>query len=155
MARLLVFDLDFTLWDCGGTWCDCTRPPYRGHGDAVYDADGRSISLYPDVLAILDACDERGIAMALASRTEAPPWARELLTRLGIEQRFGQQEIYPGEKTRHFARIQADSGIAYRDMAFFDDEQRNIRAVSALGVQAIHVPTGLRWAELSQVAGWD
>ena len=25
---LLVFDLDFTLWDAGGTWCDQTKPPF-------------------------------------------------------------------------------------------------------------------------------
>jgi len=31
-------------------------------------------------------------------------------------------------------RIQKDSGIEYKDMIFFDDEPRNIRDISHLGV---------------------
>ena len=26
---LLVLDLDFMLWDAGGTWCDQTIPPFK------------------------------------------------------------------------------------------------------------------------------
>lgn len=149
--NLVVFDLDFTLWDCGGTWCDCTQPPYRGRGDSVQDARGRRIRLYPDVCAILDRLDQRGVAMALASRTEAPPWARELLSRLGIADRFAYQEIYPGQKTRHLSAIQAASGIDYPAMAFFDDEHRNIRDTAPLGVTAVHVPQGMTMALLDRV----
>ncbi|MEC7448538.1 MAG: magnesium-dependent phosphatase-1, partial [Planctomycetota bacterium] len=100
--RLVVFDLDFTLWDCGGTWCDCLTPPFSRSDGQVRDATGREIHLYKDVHRILDTCDQGGLLMALASRTEEPSWARELLALLGIDHRFAFSEIYPSSKLRHF-----------------------------------------------------
>lgn len=46
---------------------------------------------------------------------------------------FNHLQIYPGDKTTHFERIHRDSGIAYEDMLFFDDESRN-KNVEVLGV---------------------
>ncbi|MCB1124156.1 MAG: magnesium-dependent phosphatase-1, partial [Verrucomicrobiae bacterium] len=51
---VIVFDLDFTLWDCGGTWCDCLWPPFRKAGSRVLDAHDSHVRLYPDVQEILD-----------------------------------------------------------------------------------------------------
>lgn len=145
-CKLVVFDLDYTLWDCGGTWVDCTNPPFTRTTDGrVVDRSKRHLRLYDDVLDILDACDQSGLPMALASRTSAPEWARELMGLLGILERFEVQEIYPGSKVRHFAAIQTETGIAYSDMVFLDDEMRNIHEVGALGVRTIHVPHGLTW----------
>lgn len=52
---------------------------------------------------------------------------------------FPYQEIYPGKKTTHFARIQKETGIPFADMLFFDDEHRNIRNISAIGVTCVFV----------------
>lgn len=81
--------------------------------------------------------------MALASRTEQPAWARQLLELLAITHRFAYAEIYPSSKVRHFAALRQASGIAYEKMLFFDDEMRNIREVGELGVTAVHVPDGM------------
>ena len=35
-------------------------------------------------------------------------------------------------------RIQSDSGVAYEDMIFFDDEQRNIVEVGKMGMSLVH-----------------
>ena len=141
--QLIVFDLDFTLWDCDGTWCDCLSPPFSKHNDQVTDGYGRVVRLYDDVLNILDHCDAGGIPLALASRTEQPAWAVELVRLLNIAERFAFSEIYPTTKLRHFAALQEESGIAYSEMLFFDDEMRNIREVSTLGVTCIHVSDGM------------
>ena len=37
---LIVSDLDFTLWDAGGTWCDQTLAPYRRINHVVEDVKG-------------------------------------------------------------------------------------------------------------------
>ena len=121
LPELIVFDLDFTLWDCGGTWCDCTTPPYRKRRGKVLDQLGREIILYHEVLTILDYCDEKAIPMALASRTEQPAWARQLVDLLGIADRFAFAEIYPTSKLQHFAALRQSSGIDYEAMVFFDD----------------------------------
>lgn len=86
----------------------------------------------------------KGIKIGAASRTHAPDLGREMLRLLKIpksdssdSQRaidyFDYLQIYPGSKTTHFERIHRDSGIAYEEMLFFDDESRN-KNVEVLGV---------------------
>ncbi len=142
-TELIVFDLDFTLWDCGGTWCDCLTPPFQIRAGRITDRHDRWVRLYDDVLTILDRCEDQQVAMALASRTEQPAWAIELISLLQIRDRFAFEEIYPSSKIRHFAAIQKASQLSYDQMLFFDDEMRNIREVSSLGVRSIHVPDGM------------
>lgn len=141
--QLIVFDLDFTLWDCDGTWCDCLSPPFSIQAEQVMDAHGRSVKLYADVRKILDHCDQQNCEMALASRTEQPAWANELTELLGIAHHFRYSEIYPSSKVAHFSALQKASSLKYQQMLFFDDEIRNITEVSSLGVCCIHVTRGL------------
>lgn len=143
LPKLIVFDLDFTLWDCGGTWCDCLSPPFTVRKGRIFDRGGRHVRLYDEVHSILDQCDSRGMPMALASRTEQPPWARELVDLLGISQRFAHSEIYPSSKLKHFSSLRATTEFEYESMLFFDDEMRNIREVSELGVTSVFVESGL------------
>ncbi len=148
---LVVFDLDLTLWSCGGLWIDCTSYPFRQDaGGRIWDSDGREMRLYADVADILDRCDFMGIDMALASRTGRPDWAREMLDLLGIRDRFVYDEIFPSSKVAHFANLRDASGFDYTDMLFFDDEPRNIIEVGALGVTSIDVPSGLDMATFEQ-----
>lgn len=142
---LVVFDLDFTLWDAGGTWCDHTVPPYRRENGHILDGEGRLIVLYPEVRPILENLSEKGFSMALASRTHSPEVARRLLELFGISRHFTYQQIYPGSKVRHFRYLQQDSGIPYEMMYFFDDEHRNVEEVENLGVNALRVHSGLSW----------
>ncbi len=144
--ELVVFDLDFTLWDCGGTWCDCLAPPFERRKNQVLDRNGRVIRLYAHVDEILDYCDLHEIPMALASRTEQPTWAKELIELLGIAHRFQFAEIYPASKLKHFARLQRSSGAAFDRMLFFDDEMRNIIDIRSLGVTCVHVEDGIHRA---------
>ena len=83
--------------------------------------------------------------MALASRTEQPDWARELVGLLGIADRFAFSEIYPSSKLKHFAALRDDSRIDYDEMLFFDDETRNIRDLGSFGVTCVHVGQGMAW----------
>ncbi len=56
---LIVFDLDFTLWNAGGEWCDCTTPPYIIKNSKIYDAVGRYIHLYNDSFEILEKLQKK------------------------------------------------------------------------------------------------
>jgi magnesium-dependent phosphatase 1 len=151
---LVVFDLDFTLWDCGGTWCDCLRPPFHAGGRGeVKDGWGSEVTLYPDILEILDALDRAGVPAAVASRTQEPTWADELLRLLGVHHRFAHHEIYPTRKTRHFASLRSRSGVPFEEMVFFDDEHRNIVDVSALGVRCNLVSRGVDWDAFACATG--
>jgi magnesium-dependent phosphatase 1 len=152
---LFVFDLDFTLWDAGGTWCDHTVAPYRRQNGHILDGEGRRILLYPEVRAILESLHENKIAMGLASRTHAPETARTLLDLFRISHFFNFMQIYPGSKVRHFHSLQKESGVSYKNMYFFDDEHRNIHEVSRLGVNARRVNRGLGWNDLKGHLPWE
>ena len=140
---LIVFDLDFTLWNCGGTWCDHTNPPYYKQNGIVRDEDQRSIQLYPDVLSILEKFEDQGVLLGVASRTGAPDWADELMQLFDIKKYFDHFEIYPGSKINHFRSLHEKTKLEYRDMVFFDDEYRNIEEVRSLGVEAVFVEHGV------------
>lgn len=149
--ELVVFDLDYTLWDCG-TWVDCTTPPFEKTSEGeIVDQAGNVCRLYPDVQEILDCIEGLGIQMALASRTHDPVAARALLELLKVSERFTHRQIYPGSKLVHFEMLQRESGIAYERMAFFDDEMRNIQDTTSLGVRAVHVDEGLDWKTFGQL----
>ena len=145
-TQLVIFDLDLTLWTASGTWIDCTYQPYIKKQGKVFDRYGTEIYLYPDVKNIINELHQYQIPIAIASRTDSPPNAREALKLLGIIDDFDYFEIYPGSKVTHFKKLQIKSGIDYTNMVFFDDELRNIREVSDLGVRSVYVEEGLSYS---------
>ncbi|CAH8553276.1 unnamed protein product [Schistosoma turkestanicum] len=127
LPRLIVFDLDFTLWPL---WCDThVSPPFTRKNNSVYDATERRVIVYSDAQAILS--------------TSAINVAQQLLQALNWSDLFDYAEIYPGSKIAHFRRFHELSGIGYADMLFFDDETRNINEISRLGVQCHLVEHGI------------
>jgi len=136
--KLIVFDLDYTLWP---QHVDCTvDPPLRRdkHGNVV-DSGGQAVKPFPEVPQLLEKLRQDGYKIAAASRTDAPSVANQLIKLLDWDKYFDYREIYPGCKVTHFNKFKKDSGISFKDMIFFDDEMRNIRDISKLGVTAIFV----------------
>ncbi len=67
---------------------------------------------------------------------------------------FDNMQIYPGNKTTHFGKIQKETGIEYEDMLFFDDESRN-KNVEVLGVTMWLVRDGVTREEFDNgVKSW-
>lgn len=72
LPALVVFDLDYTVWPF---YCECfyeDEMPY----------------LYPQVKPILHALQEKGIDVAVASRSPTPRIANTFLNKLGIHSMF-------------------------------------------------------------------
>lgn len=144
VPRLIVFDLDFTLWDCGGVWVDCAAYPFRRQSDgSIVDGNNRLLRFYEEVPDILGEIEEMGCETALASRTSQPLWAGELLELLGKADHFSYEEIYPGSKVAHFESLKNRTGCEWSEMLFFDDEPRNIEEVGSLGVSCVEVRGGM------------
>ncbi|WP_372776087.1 magnesium-dependent phosphatase-1 [Mangrovibacterium sp.] len=141
--KLFVFDLDFTIWNAGGTWCDSTHPPFAWKDRKLTDQDGRWIYLYPEVKEILTELKEEGHLIALASRTNAPTVAKQLLHMFEIDHFIDSREIYPGSKLTHFDRILKELKVAKEDVVFFDDEYRNVEEIRSIGIESVLVPNGL------------
>ncbi|KAF1940321.1 magnesium-dependent phosphatase-1 [Clathrospora elynae] len=151
LPKMVVFDLDYTLWPF---WVDThvTGPlkPVEG-GLKVKDRYGEGYGFYNDVGGVLEALKQNNILIGAASRTHAPDLGREMLKLLKIPSAsgssraidyFDHMQIYPGDKTTHFKRIQRDSGIEFEEMLFFDDESRN-KNVEVLGVTMQLVKDGV------------
>ncbi|KAK8636539.1 hypothetical protein V6N13_124284 [Hibiscus sabdariffa] len=136
LPRLVVFDLDYTLWPF---YCECR-------------SKREMPSLYPHAEGILSALKDRGIGLAIASRSPTPDIANTFLNKLSINSMFVTKEIFSSwkHKTDHFQRIHSRTGIPFNSMLFFDDEDRNIQAVSKMGVTSIHVDNGVSVGALRQ-----
>lgn len=135
--RLIVFDLDCTLWPFHVDMFTYSPPYKRKNGDIV-DAHGSKMEPYPESLELLKhwstKCD-----IAVASRTSYPPGAESLLNLFGFEKYIKYREIYPGCKNTHFIRLKKSSNYEFSEMLFFDDEPRNIRDIRKLGVESVLV----------------
>jgi magnesium-dependent phosphatase 1 len=140
--KLIVFDLDYTLWPF---WVDThVDPPFHmAPNGKVYDCNNKHITHYEDVPNILKRLHGEGFKLGIASRTGALHEACDLTRLFNWDQFFHFRHIFPGSKIAHFKKLHAESGIAYEDMLFFDDEHRNIVDVFTLGVTCKLVPDGV------------
>ncbi|WFD05865.1 protein-tyrosine-phosphatase [Malassezia vespertilionis] len=166
MPKVVVFDLDYTLWPY---WVDThIDPPLKRKHDQlnqVVDRSGQKLSFFQHVPSILFELKARNVCIAAASRTSAPTVARQALRELALDRAqssssrgprqsappiisrdivkaihlFDQLEIYPGSKITHFNKIAQTTGVAFKDMLFFDDERRNAEVQRKLGVHFVHV----------------
>lgn len=178
LPRLIVFDLDYTLWPF---WVDThPLPPFRPSADhtSATDKMGETYEFYPDSPSILHCLSTHlSVRVAAASRTHTPDRARDLLKlfwvypppedhasapsaskkdkpRKALDFFDAGVEIYPGSKMKHFESLRKKTGVAFEDMLFFDDEGRN-REVEALGVTMWLVRDGMSWSEVEKgVAEW-
>ena len=147
--RLVAFDLDDTVWYPEMYMLD--GPPFRkDESGKVFDSRGTEIKLIPGARQVLEELHRQypHIQIAWASRTEYPEWAfkcLELFTINGVSLReLGTYEaIYPGDKKTHFRAFQKQSGFAFEEMAFFDNEKRNCTSVSTLKVACYYTPRGM------------
>ncbi|KAL6875778.1 hypothetical protein ACP4OV_013291 [Aristida adscensionis] len=135
LPRLVVFDLDHTLWPF-----QCDRLP---KDEIPY--------LYPEARGILSALKDKGVEMAIASRASRRGVAKTFVEKLGIHAMFGAQEIFYtwNPKGDHFQNIRRKTGVPYQSMLFFDDEVRNVIAANKLGVCCVRVEKGLTLEKLN------
>ncbi|ODN00349.1 Magnesium-dependent phosphatase 1 [Orchesella cincta] len=139
--KLIVFDLDYTLWPF---WVDThVDPPFAMKGSKVVDSRGKTIKYFPEVPEVLEYIRSLGIPMAIASRTGEIDGANQLLRLFDWDKYFQYKEIYPGCKITHFSRFQKATGLSHNSMMFFDDEERNIRDLSKEGVHCVFVRKGV------------
>uniref|UniRef100_F6HTH2 Uncharacterized protein n=1 Tax=Vitis vinifera TaxID=29760 RepID=F6HTH2_VITVI len=89
-------------------------------------------SLYPHAEGILYALKEKGIDMAIASRSPTPDIAKTFLDKLGIKSMFVAQEIFSSlsHKTQHFQIIHRTGVSKMRVTSILVGNGLNIGALS-------------------------
>jgi magnesium-dependent phosphatase 1 len=150
LPKLIVFDLDNTLW---------TPELYQlrklQRSNSTPKA-GKDVQLMSGSQKLLEehipALQEQGVQFAVASRTKSVEWAHALLGQFDLLDIFTYVQIVPGNKRRHFQDIQKASGISYESMLFFDDARDgkfgNCEPVAEMGVLAVHCPKGLESVDI-------
>eukprot|EP00192_Tetraselmis_astigmatica_P014565 CAMPEP_0117657336 /NCGR_PEP_ID=MMETSP0804-20121206/5276_1 /TAXON_ID=1074897 /ORGANISM="Tetraselmis astigmatica, Strain CCMP880" /LENGTH=161 /DNA_ID=CAMNT_0005463783 /DNA_START=61 /DNA_END=543 /DNA_ORIENTATION=+ len=153
VPRLVAFDLDGTLW-----WPEMymlSGPPFKARLDQgrVIDRSNEAVYLMGASRSILNemAVDPKwsNTSVAYVSRTTEPAWAKACLKLFQVHDAVSMdvlgkhQQIYPGNKKKHFNLIHSESGIPFEDMVFFDNEMRNCRDVAELGVICVYTPDGM------------
>ncbi|KAK3921408.1 Magnesium-dependent phosphatase 1 [Frankliniella fusca] len=139
--KLVVFDLDMTLWPF--RLDKHMKSPFKKERGRVVDSIGQMVSLMDDTVQSLEYVKGKDYQIGIASRIEDICGAYQLINLLEISHYFDYREIYPGCKMKHFVSLQSKSNISFKDMIFFDDDMRNTRDVSRLGVHTVHVPNGI------------
>ena len=152
--KLIVFDLDATLWT-PELYKLRRLPNYASAGPPGPMAD-QDVKLYAGARAALEelATDEAwaDTALACASRTNKGPWARQLLKDFtvagrSLDELLEYKEIFTGDKMAHFNNLQQKSEVAFDEMLFFDDARDgkygNCAKVAQMGVCSAHCPDGI------------
>jgi len=150
LPKLIVFDLDNTLW---------TPELYQIRQSNVPKA-GKDIRLFDDATRILQFLRSNGdglrLTSAIASRTSKGHWAQQLLDdfsipheeddvdEMPIRSLFEHVVIETGSKKKHLARLREMAGVTYGEMLFVDDDvHMNLNECSQLGVCCLHTPNGI------------
>ncbi|KAF1313384.1 Magnesium-dependent phosphatase-1, partial [Globisporangium splendens] len=164
IPKLVVFDLDFTLWL--PEMYELYGAPFKKNATTgiVTDRSGEEVHFFPavhTVLSILELDPQfmHETEVAAASKTTEPHWAKTCMrlmdvtltpvdgngavTKKSLQSIMDFEAIYPRNKRVHFEQLKEQSGVAYEDMLFFDNEYGNIVDVGKLGVVCAYCPQGL------------
>lgn len=131
--RVVVFDLDYTLWPW---WCDChiSTPIVWVNQSQLQDSSGQSLALYTDVEQILQDLEAKKVTIVGASRTATPEIAIQLLSMFQVNGKpmidyFHSLQWGQNSKIGHIKRAMKELNMEHvlssRSIILFDDEERN------------------------------
>jgi magnesium-dependent phosphatase 1 len=166
LPRVIVFDLDGTLWDpemyqlYGGA----PFTPHPKNPNVMLDQRGTEVHLIGETRAVLQtlATDPKwsNTYLAVSSTCDEPSWAAELLQKFRFTNSEGKavtmgslfgdrQEIYYANKAKHHETIlrkvrKIDPSVTeFSQMLFFDNQTNNTKSVSKLGVPSCYCSGGM------------
>ncbi len=134
-VRLVILDLDLTLWDHRNVTA-LVRPFRRVGDDAIADQDGVRVSLFPGVRPLLDGLRDRGLIVACASWNDPRP-VEEILDLLHLGHYFDHKKVEPHPHKQQtvsalFSEL-AEAGVrlAPEEVLYVDDRTIHLDAVRA------------------------
>mmetsp|Transcript_24904 Transcript_24904/g.36486 ORF Transcript_24904/g.36486 Transcript_24904/m.36486 type:complete len:195 (-) Transcript_24904:193-777(-) len=173
MLRLVVFDLDFTIWqpEMYQLWGKPRLTPIKhlnlskqtlkeaqttDANKILTDNSKTPITVFggaAHALMEINRLREEGhdIQAAVASRTDEPDFANTCMQHLKLDdgttlaECFGDRIVIDcyNDKTHHLEQLRKQTDIPYDDMCFFDNEHWNIQCVQGINVHSIYTPDGM------------
>jgi magnesium-dependent phosphatase 1 len=152
LPELVVFDLDFTLWQ-PELYQLSSGPPFKACKDgSVITARGERLDLFPAARGALAELADAGVPVAIASRASEVGWALEIMRLLRVDKKRTMADvignapvvIQGGSKVKHLKHIASETGVALENMVFFDNERSNIAEVERIGPTCVYCPRGMK-----------
>lgn len=147
--KLVIFDLDETLWRMEDGYCSILRPPLRETApDTLTDSIGRTIKLVGGVRELLASLSEAGIILSVASKNDPEP-TTEVMHRFKIYDYFKYPQMEWNSKGKLVTRIidllLENDGISIKpeEALLVDDWESNVNDVRNLGVRTLHFSTDI------------
>jgi magnesium-dependent phosphatase-1 len=147
--KLVVFDVDDTLWKVSVTFASFLKPPLKLiETNELTDSQDARVKLFPGVRETLKNLHEKGILMSIASLNDPEPnLVMECFKIFGIADYFIYPQINHKGKNRNIKTIlkllreRDDMEINCSETLFVDDQELNIKSVrrGCPGIKAIHL----------------
>lgn len=151
LPRLIVFDLDYTLWRPELCHLDFPITPLTSlPSGGVMTASKQRIDLFPAARRALRQLADADVVVAVASRTHLGELAHELLQTIRVDDKRTMTDCITGpvliknvSKANHFKQMQHVIGVPLQSMLFYDNEAHNIKDCEKLGIACVYCPKGL------------
>jgi magnesium-dependent phosphatase 1 len=154
LPKVVVFDLDGTIWRPelfqlnGGSPFSPKNTSNNSNNLDVEDSQGNEVNLIGDIRYVfhfLHNANPPPPKIAISSSTDCPEWAKEILSKITIENKplesyIDHIEMSKDSKLNHLEHIRDKFNVSFDDMLFFDNEYPHVELVSKLGVESIHTP---------------
>lgn len=166
LPRVIVFDLDGTLWDpemyelYGGA----PFKPHRTNPSIMVDCQGTEVHLIGESRTVLQTLSTdpkwANTYLAISSTCDVPQWAAELLRKFTFTSSDGKAvtmgslfgdriEVYKANKAKqHQTILRKVQGVdpsvtEFSQMLFFDNQTDNVHYVSQIGVPSCYCSRGM------------
>ncbi|MEM2984389.1 MAG: magnesium-dependent phosphatase-1 [Candidatus Jordarchaeaceae archaeon] len=153
-TKLIVFDVDGTLWSISVAFTVFLKPPLRlVDANEIRDSQDAKVKLFPEVRELLKTLREKGILMSIASLNDPEPnLVMECLKLFKIADYFIYPQVNHKGKNRNIKTIlkllKEKEGIQinYPEVIFVDDQELNTRSVmkGCPGIKAVHLGTDIK-----------
>ncbi|MDQ7850564.1 MAG: magnesium-dependent phosphatase-1 [Armatimonadota bacterium] len=154
-VKLVIFDLDRTLWDHANVSA-LVLPVHRVDEETVEDAAGTRVRLHPGARQVLEELHRRGVVLSIASWNQPEP-VFAVLEALGLREYFLLPRVEPHPyKERTIPELLSDlsaRGLALhpREVLYVDDRALHLRRVRAALPEIHTLQPGVEITALAEV----
>ena len=140
---VFAFELDNTLWECGGERHDKLESPFEKKSvisGLIKDKRGKKLYPYPGIKTILSQIKDSGYTIVFMATTEKPECTRQLLKITEIDHFPDISLFNKDNKKDQINKLMADTGSKPEDIIYFDSSRENTHQVKPIGVNTFLIP---------------
>ena len=140
---IFAFELDNTLWECGGERHDILEAPFEKKSlisGLIKDKRGKRLYPYPEIKTILTQIKDSGYTIVFLANTEKPECTRQLVKIAEIDHLPDITVFNLKNKKEQINELMSDTGCTPEDIIYFDSCRENTHLVRPMGVNTFLIP---------------